>query len=234
MPQVASKGSIAHHRKMKPPLVAGRPHHRSILALDIERSTCRVDSDKATLRSAIYELFGAALESAEIPQKYRDRFIDRGDGILALIHPVDQVPKTLLLAQVIPALSRLLADYNSGLPRLRRAQLQVRVRVVLHAGEVNYDANGCFGEALDIAFRLLDAPQVKRALCTAGRPLILVVSREIYESVVRHGHSGIEQDAFKPLVRVQVAGHRYPGWIHVPGAAGQDNVTELASYRHPA
>jgi hypothetical protein len=33
----------------------------------------------------------------------------------------------------------------------------------VHAGEVNYDANGCFGEALDVAFRLLDAARVQVA-----------------------------------------------------------------------
>ena len=86
----------------------------------------------------------------------------------------------------------------------------------MHAGEVHYDANGCFGEALDVAFRLLDAPRVKRALREAADPLILVISREIYSSVVRHGYEGIDQHAFHQLVRVQIAGNRYPGWIHTP------------------
>jgi FAD/FMN-containing dehydrogenase len=34
----------------------------------------------------------------------------------------------------------------------------------MHAGEIHYDSNGCFGHALDIAFRLLDAPPAKRAV----------------------------------------------------------------------
>lgn len=34
----------------------------------------------------------------------------------------------------------------------------------MHSGNVNDDDNGCFGEALDIAFRLLDAPSVKATL----------------------------------------------------------------------
>ena len=91
-----------------------------------------------------------------------DRFIDRGDGILALIHPVDQAPKTLLLNRVFPLLSQLLTDYNASLPQHSQLQRQLRIRVVMHAGEVHYDANGCFGEALEIAFRLLDADRVKR------------------------------------------------------------------------
>ena len=37
-----------------------------------------------------------------------------------------------------------------------------RVRAVGHAGEVHYDPDGSYGEALDIAFRLLDAPAVNR------------------------------------------------------------------------
>lgn len=48
---------------------------------------------KAELRSTLYEVFDAALLEAGIRRQYRDRFIDRGDGILALIHPVDQAPQ---------------------------------------------------------------------------------------------------------------------------------------------
>jgi hypothetical protein len=65
--------------------------------------------------------------------------------------------------------------------------------VVIHAGEVHYDANGCFGEALDVAFRLLDASQVKTALRQTVDPLILVISADIYGSTVRHGYDGLDQ-----------------------------------------
>jgi len=219
---------------MEPACVIGLPHHRTIVALDIEMSTNRTDPVKAELRGKMYELFDAALCSAGIHRRHRDRFIDRGDGILALIHPVDKAPKTILLNSVIPALSRLLSDYNASLPGASRAQRSLRVRAVVHAGEVHYDANGCFGEALDVAFRLLDASQVKRALRGAVEPLILVVSGDIYRSVVRHGYDGIDQRAYHPLVRVQIAGNRYPGWIQLPQETVQHRVAELASYRKPA
>jgi len=208
---------------MEPIPSAGLPHYRAIVALDIERSTSRPDPVKAELRNKTYELFDTAMHSAGIHKRHRDRYIDRGDGLLALIHPVDQVPKALLLNRAIPALSSLLADYNSSLPDPSRLQRQLRVRVVTHAGDVRYDANGCFGEALDVAFRLLDAVPVKRALRETADPLILVISGDIYSSVVRHGYDGIGQHAFHPLVRIHIAGKRYPGWIHIPeenGAAG--------------
>jgi class 3 adenylate cyclase len=212
----------------------GPPHHRTIVALDIEMSTNRTDPVKAELRNKIYELFDAALCSAGIHRRHRDRFIDRGDGILALIHPVDKAPKTILLSHVIPALNRLLADYNFSLSGASRTKRLLRVRAVVHAGEVHYDANGCFGEALDVAFRLLDATQVKRALQGAAEPLILVVSGDIYRSVVRHGYDGIDQHAYHSLVRVQIAGNSYPGWIHLAQETVQHQVAELANYRKPA
>ena len=198
---------------MEPFPATGLPHYRAILALDIERSTSRPNPVKAELRNKTYELFEMALRMAGISNSHRDQFIDRGDGILALIHPVDQVPKALLLNRAVPVLNRLLADYNAGLPRFSHPERQLRIRVVMHAGEVHYDANGCFGEALDVAFRLLDAVRVKRALRETADPLILVISGDIYNSVVRHGYDGIDQQAFHPLVRVHLAGKRFPGWI---------------------
>ncbi len=219
---------------MEPLPSTGLPRYRTIVALDIERSTSRPDPVKAELRNKTYELFDAALCSAGIRKRHRDRFIDRGDGILALIHPVDQAPKALLLNRAIPALRRLLTDHNTSLPRPSRLQRQLRVRVVMHAGEVHYDANGCFGEALDLAFRLLDAARVKRALRETADPLILVISGDIYGSIVRHGYDGIDQHAFRQLVRVQIAGNRHPGRICTPEQATLHQVTQLTRYPRPA
>lgn len=57
---------------------------------------------------------------------------------------------------------------------------------------------------------------------------------DIYGAIVRHGYDGIDQHAFHPLVRVRIAGNRYPGWIHIPGQPAHHQVTEIASYRQPA
>jgi hypothetical protein len=239
MPNRTTRANLSNPPDLEPtwirssPTANGLPHYRTIVALDIECSTTRPDPVKAELRNNTYELFDAALCSAGIHGDHRDRFIDRGDGVLALIHPVDQAPKTLVLNHAIPSLNRLLTDHNASLPPLSRLQRQLRVRVVIHAGEVHYDANGCFGEALDVAFRLLDASRVKKALRTVADPLILVISGDIYSSVVRHGYDGIDQQTFHPLVRVQVAGKRYRGWIHIPEQSTQYLATQMTAYRRP-
>ena len=216
------------------PTVTSLPRHRAVIALDIEQSTTRPDLAKAELRRTVYFLFDEALRSSGILRRYRDPFIDRGDGLLALIHPVDQIPKVLLLKQAIPAFSKLLGRYNSEIPPACRAFRQLRVRIVMHAGEVHYDANGCFGEALDIAFRLLDAPGVKKTLRTATGSLTLVISDDIYRTIVRHGYDGIDQNDFHPLVHVRVAGNRYTGWVQVPHEPVELHVAEVTRYKQSA
>jgi hypothetical protein len=199
-----------------PPAAAERPAcvplYRSIFAVDIEKSSTRTNPVKAELRGTLYRLFEAALDEAGVQRVHRDAFTDRGDGILALIHPVDQAPKTRLIGQAVPGLARLLAEHNSCVP----ACLRLRLRAVLHAGEVHYDDNGCFGEALDIAFGLLDAPAVKDTLSRAASPLVLVVSDDIFRSLVSHGYDGIDGGSFAPLVRVRVTGRQRRGWLHTP------------------
>jgi HD domain-containing protein len=191
------------------------PRRRVIVALDIEGSTTRPDPAKAELRTMIYELFDAALRSAGITAQRRDRFADRGDGLLALIDPADQA---LLLSFALPAFSRLLAGYNASLPDPAGRDRRLRVRVVVHCGNVHDDDNGCFGEALDIAFRLLDAPSVKEALKMAHGAVLLVVSSDIHD-LSSSCSSDIAGYAASRPVTVRVAGNDHQGWIHVPAEA---------------
>jgi hypothetical protein len=207
-----TRRQVAGHGLLRQPLILRRPaaHQRTIVALDIERSTSRPDPVKAELRATMYDLFDAALRAARIHPRHRDRFADRGDGFLALVHGADHAPE-VLLRRVIPAYGVLLAEYNT----VRPPQSQLRVRVVVHAGTVFYDANGCFGEALDTAFRLLDAARVKQVLRTAPEPLALVVSAGVGESV-RSGRIGQAGG----LVSVEVAGRWHQGLIQTLGRTG--------------
>ncbi len=206
--------------------------HRNILAIDVEGSTRRTDPVKREIRDALYESFERALNTAGLTDQCRDPLIDRGDGVLALVHPVDQAPRILLDA-VIGGLGTLVAEHN-----VRRPAQRFRLRAVLHAGEVQYDERGCFGETLDVAFRLLDAGTLKRALRMTHGPMVLVASDDIYRGVIRHSYDGIDPDAFEGMVRVHVAGWRHRGWVHAvettavsktPARAG-DRVISIETY----
>ncbi|MBW8487434.1 hypothetical protein [Actinomadura parmotrematis] len=196
------------------------PLHRSIIAVDIEGSTSplRTDPIRGDLRRAVHAMLCAALERAGVGPARCEPFEDRGDGALVLVRPSDEVPKTYLLSRFVPELHRLLAEYDRALPAEEWPSRGLRLRAVVHAGEVHRDEFGYFGEALDVACRLLDARQLKRRLRCAAGPLAVVVSDEIYRCVVRHGYEGIPCDGYLPDVRVLVGGRRRQGWVHVPEA----------------
>lgn len=190
-----------------------RPRYRAILAVDIEGSTARTDPVKAELRLVLYRLLEEAFARTGIAERHRDPYVDRGDGVLVLIRPLDEVPKTLLLHPLVPILSSLLSEYNAGRLLSQGCDRRIRIRVVVHAGEVHNDGHGNFGEALDVAFRLLDSPEAKGALRRTAAPLVLVVSDDIYHSIVRHGYAGIRAESYAPLVRLRVTGRTHRGWI---------------------
>jgi hypothetical protein len=188
------------------------PVHRLIFAVDIEGSTERTNPAKGELRRILYDLLDRALEAAGIGARHLEPLTDRGDSVLILIKPHDDVPKTLLLGQLVPIMTSLLAEHNAT---VARPELRVRLRAVVHAGEIHEDDKGFYGDDLDAAFRLLEAPSLKKALKqAAGSPLILVVSEEIFHSIVEQGY--LDGASFEPLVRVRVGRRQRRGWVQIP------------------
>ena len=194
------------------------PVHRTIVAFDVEGSTKRNNPAKGELRRNLYELVERALLAAGIGTKHLERLTDRGDGVLILIRPHDDVPKTVVLSRLIPMLTALLIEHNAS---VARPESQLRLRAVVHAGEVHEDDKGFYGDDLDAAFRLLDAPRVKNALKEAGAsPMALVVSEEIFNGIIQQGY--LDEGPFLPLVRVRVGRRLRRGWIHIPAPVSPD------------
>jgi class 3 adenylate cyclase len=212
-------GGAAPRNGRRPRPAQTLPVHRSILAVDIEGSTQRKNPVKEELREQVYRLLLEALCAAGINEAHCDPFTDRGDGVLVLLHPADELPKPLLLTRLIPALVSLLEAHNNGISPAEQTRI-LRLRAVLHAGEVHHDGNGPFGEDLDIAFRLLDAPRFKAHLRSATLPLALVASEYIYRAIIRHGYCGIDEGEFLQIVSVNVGDQRQKGWVHAPRANG--------------
>lgn len=186
--------------------------HRTIFAVDLEKSTERTDEVKAQLRDAMYELIEKALAEIGITAKHREQLIDRGDSVQVLIRPHDDVPKALLLSELIPALATRLVEYNAS---VADPELKIRMRAVIHSGELRMDSRAFFGDALDVAYRLLENSKLKKILSEETTlPLVLVITREIYYSIVRH--SGVERKAYERRIRVRVCGQYHYGWIHIP------------------
>jgi hypothetical protein len=202
-PRLAAVASLDDQRS------AG-PVYRSIIAFDLEGSTMRTNPVKGELRRVMYDLLGHSLEAVAITGNRLEPLTDRGDGVLVLIRPHDDVPKTVLLDRLIPVLATLLTEYNA---RTAQPALRMRLRAVVHAGEVHLDKRGCYGAAIDVAIRLLDSQRVKKALKQAAAPLVLVISDEIHSGIVCHDY--VDASPYFPIW-ARVGKRRHRGWVHVP------------------
>lgn len=205
------------------------PVHRSIVVVDVEASTTRTNPERGELRRVMYAMLEQALHVSGITAGHLEPMADRGDGVLILIKPHDDVPKTVLLGVFIPALATLLDEHNAA---VSRPALRLRLRAVIHAGEIHDDGRGFYGEDLDVAFRLLNAQEVKDALREApAAPLVLVVSEAIFTGIVRHRYAGT--DDYEPLVRVRVAELSHRGWVHFPVPDTRDRLAAISRQEYP-
>ncbi|SDG06741.1 hypothetical protein SAMN05216553_105171 [Lentzea fradiae] len=183
-----------------------QPCERIIVAVGMAATT-RGNWMMAYFRDAMVTLVEQAFVDSEVVPEFRHPYVDRGGHLMVLIRPTDRIPKTLLLTRFVPRLRELLEEHNAVRPH------PLRLKVVIHPGDVTCDYLGWFGEDIDIATGLLTA----LILEDRGEHLVLVVSDQIHRSVIRHGYDGIDERAFVPLPRVEVAGEECKGWVHVPG-----------------
>src|SRR5829696_8869131 len=172
----------------------GEPVHRTILTIDVEGFTRRPrrDVDRLRMRGELYRLLEQALARAGL--RHEDfRTEDRGDGVLLLLNA--EVPKTRVLPWLVLRMAAELNRYNRTAPEATR----IRVRAVVHAGEVASDAYGHAGKDLNLTFRLLDSDLLRGYLANARTSLVLLVSASIYDDIIEQGYREIDAEAFQPV-----------------------------------
>jgi signal transduction histidine kinase len=188
-----------------------KPEHRGILAVDIQGfgRLDRSNPARARMRTGLHRILGNAMTAAGIDPDHVAQS-EYGDGVVVLLDP--RISKARLLHPLVPRLVSNLSRYNRTAPDTAR----LRLRVVVHAGELLRDDHGITGEDLILAFRLLDADVVRAHLTQAGTDLVLVVSDVIYQGIVKHGYGGIEPARFQPAwVSAKETSSR--AWLHIPG-----------------
>jgi hypothetical protein len=186
------------------------PVYRSILAIDVEGfgRQERTDILRARLRRELHELITDGLRSVGAETLYE--LSDTGDGVLVFVDP--RVSKVRLVDTLVSWLGASLRGYN----RRAGAAAELRLRVVMHAGDMISAQQGAIGDAVVLAARLLDAPVLRACLGATDTPLVVGVSRTIYEEVIRHAYANIDPASFAP-VSVDVKETRTTMWVHVPG-----------------
>ena len=188
--------------------VRGPAVHRTIVAVDVEGfgNRHRTNPNQVAVRDGLYRALREAFEQAGIPWADRDHE-DRGDGMFILVGP--DVPKSLFAESLPSALVAALCRHNAAHPDSER----IRLRMALHAGEVNYDEHGATAAAINLTFRLLEAGPVKEALAGSSGVLAVIASSWFFEEVVRH--SAADVATYRP-VPVTVKETSTMGWICLP------------------
>jgi tetratricopeptide (TPR) repeat protein len=183
--------------------------HRTILVVDIEGfgDRRRTNSHQVTARDGMYQALRKAFDQSDV--SWTDcRYEDRGDGVFILAPA--EMPKAPFVDAVPYALAAALCEHNTT----HLAEEQIRVRMAVHAGEVAFDDHGVTATSVNLAFRLLDAPPVKRALAESPGMLVLVTSGWFFDEVVRHSQK-TDPATYRPI-RVVVKETSTVGWISLP------------------
>ncbi|MBV9447876.1 MAG: hypothetical protein JO345_18475, partial [Streptosporangiaceae bacterium] len=96
----------------------------------------------------------------------------------------------------------------------------IQLRAAAHIGPVEHDGHGFVGSDINLLFRMLEARPLKRALAGSGAELALIVSGDVYRSLVCRCPSLVSPDDFQ-RVSFQVKDTRARAWIYLPGAPAQ-------------
>ncbi|MFE3198462.1 hypothetical protein [Embleya sp. NPDC059237] len=211
----------------------GEPVNRTILLFDTERFGRRDDVVQTVLRRSLHTVVDRTLVAAgvEATLQYRE---DRGDGMIVLLGA--DVAKTEVLRSLLTVTPELLYDHN----RLASGSAQMRVRMVLAAGEITHDpqagtVGGIVGHDLNQACRLLDSDVLRDALTErAYEECVLMVSTAVYDGVVRHGYRGVRPELFHN-VEVPTKDGVLRAWLHgrreSSGASDPEDMRRTASDR---
>lgn len=182
--------------------------HRTIVVVDVEGfgDRRRTNRHQLAVREGLYRAMREAFDRAGIP--WADcSHEDRGDGVFILVPA--EVPKGLFVELLPSALVAALRVHNDT----HLVQERIRLRMVLHAGEVHYDEHGVTAASINLAFRLLNAGELKAALAGSPGLLAVITSSWFFEEVVRH--SAADSAAYH-RIRVDVKETKTTGWICLP------------------
>jgi hypothetical protein len=194
-------------RALRPTRYPPGPEHRSMFVVDIAGFGRWHDLAQLRARQVLTGAVRSAFRAAGV--RWADLVVlDRGDGMVVLVPA--WVSKIDLLNPVVPDVARILQRHNRTVADAER----IRVRVSVHAGEVQRDPHGWCGCDLNLACRLVDSEPARDHLRRSSAQVVLVVSELIYQGVVRHGHREVDPAAYLPIdVLLKEVDAR--AWLHV-------------------
>ncbi|MBW0010119.1 MAG: hypothetical protein JO063_08380, partial [Pseudonocardiales bacterium] len=155
--------------------------HQTIVVVDVARFTdpARTMIHQRAVHEGLYTVLQGAFAEAGVDLG-TCVVEDRGDGKMILVPPGADNSK---LADQLP--SRLVAWLRRH-NVVHSAEAAIQLRVALHAGEVYQGEHGAVSQAVNFAFRILEASGAKSALRSSTGVLALIASDAFYHNVIVH------------------------------------------------
>lgn len=183
----------------------------SLFAVDIAGFTRpeRDDDIQLYVHNALYDMLRTAFDGSGVPWPDCTQE-DRGDGVLVV------VPPTIAAAGLIDPLPERLRGLIRRHNRVSCEAARIQLRAAVHIGQVHHDDYGFVGEDVNLLFRLLDAPPLKRLLAGSGAELIFVASDYTYQNVIRRHPTLVDPGAFQRM-NLRVKQTTTQAWAYLPG-----------------
>jgi hypothetical protein len=199
---------------------------RLLVAVDAMGYGSGTDRDHFAVQAGLTKVLEVAAANAGLR---RDLWLTQqaGDGELAIL-PRDE-PEPVVVDQYVRHLDEALAAHNADPASGRR----IRLRMAVHFGAAMRADNGYAGQGVVAVSRLVDSPPVKQALANApDASLAVILSRQIYDDVVRQGHISVPEAEFIK-VGVQVKEYRDEAWVRVVGVPPKVTEGEQSADERP-
>ncbi|MGH3782226.1 MAG: hypothetical protein ACRDRO_16825 [Pseudonocardiaceae bacterium] len=183
--------------------------HQTIVVVDVANFTSphRTDFHQRAVREGLHRVLHHAFSQVGIDLD-ACTVEDRGDGKLILMPAGvdngllgDQLP-----GRLVAGLRRHNAISSDG--------AKMQLRAAFHSGEVQQDRQGVVGTAVNLVFRLVDAPEAKSMLRSSPRVLALIASDGFYHDVIVHDPAADPQSYQK--IHVPVHGSTAVAWLRFP------------------
>lgn len=176
--------------------------YRLVVAVDVEGYSKLDALDQSLVQSRLSDVLDAAARNAGLDRDLWYRQV-RGDGELAVLPP--DADAAWVVAHFTEQLAEALAD-------LRRAGTPLRLRVAMHCGPLTAGAFGLVGDAPIVTCRLLDAKVVRDALAATDDDLVLAISQQLHDDVVRTRFHELDPTRFRST-RFRVKSRPYSGYV---------------------
>jgi hypothetical protein len=183
---------------------------RLLVAVDAAGYGAGTDRDHFALQAGLTKVLDIAAAKAGLQ---RDLWLTQqaGDGELAIL-PREE-PEPVVVDQYVRYLHEALAAHNAA----PASGPRIRLRMAVHFGAAMQAENGYAGQGIVAVCRLVDSPPVKEVFARVPEAFLAVIlSRQIYDDVVRQGHVSVPETEFTK-VGVQVKEYRDEAWLRLVG-----------------